>query len=48
MIIYSSSRNSQGGIIKRILFIKKKKNIIVDTHKQFTKDKTKRTNMCNS
>lgn len=42
MIINTSSQNSQGGIIRRILFINKKENIPVDTHRQFIKDKTQK------
>lgn len=42
MIINTSSQNSQGGIIQRILFINKKENIPVDTYRQFIKDKTQK------
>lgn len=43
-MIINSSQNFEGIIIKRILFTKKN----MDTNKQFTKDKTKSTNICKS
>lgn len=37
IIINSSSENSQGGIIQKILFTNKKEKLPLDTYKQFTK-----------
>lgn len=42
MIINTSSENSQGIITQIILFTNKKEKLLVDTYKQFTKDRTQK------